>query len=239
MPQADQSKRKVMGTRPISIFSVKADEERPELVHPGESALTDKSLFVHLAVEQPLAAAFSRATVPPVFRDIGDEAMIEAGFAGLAGVRGRVGVEISSGNIQSRPLQASEHDPQMRFEVESVMMIACYNAGRSRNEAVRVCQRRNVGSFRFLSPLKCCGFAAFFSGGMTAVKIEPRQIDIRPNEINAVPPDLFQAAVTAPFAKMVIHRLPADFFFIGSPGGGSNRKLLPLTAGVQGDTEYS
>lgn len=221
MPQVDQSKRKVMGTQPISIFSVKADEECPELVYPGESALTDKSLFVHLAVEQPLAAAFSRATVPPVFRDIGDEAMIEAGFAGLTGVKGCVGVEISSGNIQSCPFQVFEHDLQMRFEVESVMMIACYNAGRGQNEAVRVCQRQDVGSFRFLSPLKCCGFAAFFSGGMTAVKIELRQIDIRPNEINAVLPDLFQAAVTAPFAEMVIHRLPADFFFSGSLGAAA------------------
>jgi hypothetical protein len=32
MPEADQGKRKVMGTRSISIFSLKADEECPELV---------------------------------------------------------------------------------------------------------------------------------------------------------------------------------------------------------------
>ena len=209
MPEVDQSKRKVMGAQPISIFSVKSDEERPELVYPGESALTDKSFFAESAAEQSFAAVFSRATVSPVFRDVGNEAVIEAGFAGLSGVKGCVGVEISSGNIQSRPFQASEHDLQMRFEVERVMMIARYNTGRGRNEAVRFRQRQDIGSFRFLPPLKRCGFAAFFSGGMASVKIEPRH----PNEINTVPPDLFQAAVTAPFTEMVIHGLPADFFF--------------------------
>lgn len=197
MPEVDQSKRKVMGAQPISIFSVKSDEERPELVYPGESALTDKSFFAESAAEQSFAAVFSRATVSP-----GNEAVIEAGFAGLSGVKGCVGVEISSGNIQSRPFQASEHDLQMRSEVERVMMIARYNTGRGRNEAVRFRQRRDIGSFRFLPPLKRCGFAAFFSGGMASVKIEPRQIKFRPNEINTVPPDLFQAAVTAPFTEM-------------------------------------
>ena len=101
MPQVDQSKRKVMGTQPISIFSVKADEECPELVYPSESALTDKSFFVQFTVEQSFATAFSRTTVPTVFRDVRNEAVIEAGFAGLTGVNGCVGVEISSGNIQS------------------------------------------------------------------------------------------------------------------------------------------
>lgn len=79
-----------------------------ELIQPGEAPLAGKATLVNLGVEQSLATPFGCFPVALVLGDVGPQPIIEAGLARLAGVKGRIGVEVGSGDGQAEPLQALE-----------------------------------------------------------------------------------------------------------------------------------
>jgi hypothetical protein len=56
---------------------------------------------------------------------------------------------------------------------------------------------------------------------MTAIEIELGQVQVAFNHFNAVLPDALQTPVSAPLAKVVVHRLPTDLLFVGSVRSGS------------------
>jgi hypothetical protein len=56
---------------------------------------------------------------------------------------------------------------------------------------------------------------------VTAIEIEVGQVQVPFNHFNAVLPDTLQTPVSAPLAKVIIHRLPTDLLFVGSAGSGS------------------
>jgi hypothetical protein len=56
---------------------------------------------------------------------------------------------------------------------------------------------------------------------VTAIEVELGQVQITFNHVKAVLPDALQTPVSAPLAKVVIHRLPTDLLFVGSVGSGS------------------
>jgi hypothetical protein len=51
---------------------------------------------------------------------------------------------------------------------------------------------------------------------MTAIEVEVRQVQVVFDHLNTVLPDPLQAPISAPLAKVVVHRLPTDFLFVGS-----------------------
>ena len=57
MTQVNHGKGNQVTAHEIDIPAVKAQQQRPELVHPGEGALTGETPFVDLRIEQAFAPA--------------------------------------------------------------------------------------------------------------------------------------------------------------------------------------
>ena len=60
----------------IAIFALKADQQRPKLVDPGERSLNREAPFVHVAVEVPLPTTFWCFSTTFVFINVRNNASI-------------------------------------------------------------------------------------------------------------------------------------------------------------------
>ena len=94
----------------MSLLAVKADEQGTKLVDPSKTALRSEATFIDIRIEQAFASAFGGLAMALVFWDVGNKPMIEAGFAGIAGIKGCIGVEICAPNGQSQRLHLPESD---------------------------------------------------------------------------------------------------------------------------------
>ena len=98
----------MMSTQEVGIFAVKADEQRAELINPGETAFVGKAPFVDLGVEQAFASTLGSLAIAFVLSDVGDNPIVETDFAGLAGIKSAVGVEKRACDVQAQALHAFE-----------------------------------------------------------------------------------------------------------------------------------
>jgi len=178
-------------------------------------------VLIDLGIEQAFATSFWGFAAALIFWDVGDETVVKAGLARITGIESHVGIEISTSNRQAQALEALECLLKVRFEVKSVGMIARHDPGRSQHIAMPVADGQDVGGLGFLASLIGHRLAAFLGNGMTAIQVQPCEVQILSNDLNTVLPEPFQASVSAPFAIMVVDRLPTDFFFVGSSGSGS------------------
>ena len=89
------------------ILAVIADEQRPKLVNPGETAFTGEALFIKGSIEEAFPSTFDGFPVALILADVGNDLVIETDFAGFQRIKGTVGVEECSGNRQSQALHAA------------------------------------------------------------------------------------------------------------------------------------
>jgi len=174
MAEVNESKSEMMGSEKAGIFTVIANEQGAKLVHPCKTAFTGKALFVDGRVEKPFTPAFDRFAVALVLTDVGNDLMVETHLARVQRVKGTIGIEESTGNGQSQALHLAEGALQMGLEVESIVMIACDNPGRSDDVALGIRDRENIGGFRSFSVLVGDTLAPFLGDRMTAIQVQLR-----------------------------------------------------------------
>lgn len=216
MTKIDERKSEMMSGEKISILALKTDQQRPKLVDPGETAFTREALFVDGGIEPAFAASFGCFAIADVLHEVGNDTMVEADFAGLAGIKGAVGIEERARNRQPAPFHGFEGGLQVGFEVKSIMMVASDDPSRGDDKAVGIGDRQNVGGLSPLAPLVGDTLAAFLRQRVAAVQVKLRQVEIGADGLDALPPDPFETAIAAPFAKVVVDRLPTDLFFSSS-----------------------
>src|SRR5712692_6811709 len=105
-----------MATHKVDFLEIKTHEERPEFVNPSESAFAGKAVLVNSGIEQAFTAPFGGLTIALVFVDVGNKLMIEAHFAGLAGIKAAIGVEVGSLNRHPQAFDGFEGILQMGLE---------------------------------------------------------------------------------------------------------------------------
>src|SRR5215510_5352413 len=110
-------------------------------------------------------------------------------------------------------------------------MMTRHHAGRGQDITLGISDRQNVARFGSLTRLVTHALPTLLGDGVAAVQVQPRQIQVSLDTLNAVLPHPREAPVSAPFPKVVIHRLPTDFFFVGSVGSaatGSSAHWQPV-----------
>jgi hypothetical protein len=178
-------------------------------------------VLIDLGIEQAFTTAFWRFAAALIFWGVGDETIVKAGLAGILGVESHVGIEVGTGNRQAQALEILECLLKVRFEVECVCVIACHDPGGRQHKAMPVADGQDIRGLGFLASLIGHRLAAFLGNGMTAIQVQPCEVQVISNDLNTVLPEPLQASVPAPFAIVMVDRLPADFFFVGSSGSGS------------------
>jgi hypothetical protein len=211
----------MMSTQKISIFIIKADQQRPKLVDPGEAALTGETLFVNVGIEQALTPAPGLFAITLVFGNVGDNQMIETDLAGGAGIKSGVGIEVGSGYHQAKPFHGFESGLQMGLQIKSIVPIARDNPGAGDHITLGIRHGQDVAGLGALAPLVNHTFAAFFGDGMATIQVQMRQIQVILDGLDALLPNALQAAIRAPLLKVVVDRLPANLFFSESFGSGT------------------
>jgi hypothetical protein len=205
----------------MRILAVKSDEQGTECIDPGQSVFAGKASPVDLSVEEAFAPAFRRFAVTLVLSNVGNDPMIETDLARLTGIKGTVGVEECAGEGQPQALHALESGLELGLEVEGIVVITCNNARRSDNVIIRRQDRQDVTGLGAFAPLIRHALASFLGQGMTAIQVQLAPIKLALHGLNTRLPHFFQAPVGTPFAKMVVHRLPTDLFFVASSGSGA------------------
>jgi hypothetical protein len=221
MPQVNHSERDMMSTQEVGVFPVKADEQGTKLIDPGETTFIGEAAFVDLRVEQAFAPPFGSLAIAFVLGDVRDHTIIETDFPGFTGIEGTVGVEKRACDVQAQALQAFEGRLEVRLEVEGIVVIARHHARRSENIPVSIHDGQNVARLGSFATLIRYALAAFLGNRMTAIQVQLTQVKVGLHRVDARLPDLFQAPIGAPLAKVVVHCLPTDFFFVASCGPGA------------------
>lgn len=108
MAQIDHGKSNEMSAQKVSILAFEPDQQSFEFINPGESAFTGKAPFVDFSIEQAFAASFGRFAIALVFVNVRNNTMIEAGFAGILGVKSLVGIEEGPLDIKFQTLHRFE-----------------------------------------------------------------------------------------------------------------------------------
>jgi len=117
-------------------------------------------MFVNLFVEKPFTTTFDRLAISLVFVDIRTNGMIEAGFAGLFGVKSLVCIEECTLDIEPQAFDELESILQVGLQIVGVIVIARKQTCRSNDEPLAICNWQDVRCFTFLGQ------------HMTAIQIE-------------------------------------------------------------------
>ena len=104
----------------------------------------------------------------------------------------------------------------MRLEPEGIIMIASDRESGSNDVTLGIGYRQDIGRLGSFASLAGHRLAPFLGDGMAAIEVEFRQIKTALDRHHAPLPHLFQAAIPAPLAKMLVHGIMADLFFSGS-----------------------
>lgn len=221
MTQINHRKDDMMSAQEVGILTIKPDEQGSEFIDPGETTFVRKALFVDLGVEQAFAPTLRSLAIASVLGDVRDHPVIETQLAGLAGIKGAVGVEECARNGQSQALDAFERRLELGLKVEGVVVIAGNHARRRENVPVRIHEGQNITGLGAFATLIRHALAAFLGNGMTTIQVQLTQVKLALHRMNARLPDFFQAPVGTPFAEVIVHRLPTDFFFVASCGSAA------------------
>lgn len=85
--QVDKRKGNMVSAEPIDNFTVKADQQGAEFVYPGETPFAGETPLVHLGIEQTFVTSLRLLPMALVFRYVGDQVIIEADLASVAGIK--------------------------------------------------------------------------------------------------------------------------------------------------------
>jgi hypothetical protein len=152
-----------MKSQKISIFALESDQQRPELINPGEGALNRKASFVHPTVKVSFPSTFRGFPVACVFINVRNHPHIPEQLARRTGIEATIRVEEGTFIGDLNPFQGSKHRFQGLRQVIRVIMIACQNISRRKDVSIVIDQRQDVTGFRLLSALIGYAFAPFFA----------------------------------------------------------------------------
>lgn len=148
-----------MSTQKVGILAIKADEQRAELVNPGETAFIDEPLPIKLSVEQPFTPTLGCFAVAFVLGDVGNHAMIEAHFTPIPGIEGTVGVEQRPGNAQVQTFESLEGGLKMPLQTKGIMVIARHQTRRGDHKTIGIGDEQEVTGLGAFSRLVSHTFA--------------------------------------------------------------------------------
>ena len=83
----------MMESETIRCFPFKADQQRLELINPGERSLTHEAMCVDLVVKMSFAATLHRLSVAFIFSNIRNQSMIPEQLACSTGIKAAIGSE--------------------------------------------------------------------------------------------------------------------------------------------------
>ena len=124
----------------IAIFALKSDQQRPELVDPGERSLNRGAPFVHVAVEMPLPPAFRRLSTSFVFINVRNHAGIPEQLTCSTRVKTTVGIEVCPLVRQGNALQVREQLFERFGQLIRIVVVARHNIRRRQNIPIAVDQ---------------------------------------------------------------------------------------------------
>ena len=81
MTKVNERKREMMRTEKVGILAIKADKQRSELIHPGETAFTAEALLVDRRVEETFPSTFGEFPVAFILVNVGNDVVIETDLA--------------------------------------------------------------------------------------------------------------------------------------------------------------
>lgn len=215
MTQVNHSESDVMTTKKVDIFSIIADQQSAEFVDPGEASFTGESLVVNGGIKQAFTSSFGRFAVALILSNVGNDAVIEADFARLAGVEGAVGIENRSDHRQTPPFHGLEGRLEVDFQTKSIVSIAGHDARRGHHIPLTVGNGQNIAGFRPLAPLVSHALATFLGDSMAAIEVQLGQIEVRTDQLYTMLPNPLPTAIGAPCLPVMVDRLPTDLFFSG------------------------
>jgi len=221
MAQINHGKCDMVSAEKGGVFAIKPNEQRAELIDPGKATFVRQALLVNLGVEQAFSSTLKGFTIAPVLGNVRDEAMIETDLARGVGVEGAIGVEKCASKGQSQLFHAFERRLEMGFQVERIVVMARDEPGGGENVPVRIRDGQDVTGLSALASLIGYTLAALLGNGMAAIQIQLAQVKVALHGLDTRLPDPGQAPVSAPLAKVVVHGLPTDFFFVASFGSGA------------------
>jgi len=204
------------------------NEQGPEFVNPGKRAFAAEAAFVDFGIEQPFSTTLDGLAIAFVLGDVGNDPIVEADFASVAGIEGTISVEVSTGNLNPQSLHRLKGCLQVRLEVKRIVMMTRQYARRGQDIALGIGDGQKVTGLGSFARLVSHTLPSLLGNGVAAVPVQPRQVQVGLNARHAVLPDPFKAAVPAPFPKMVVHRLPTALFFVGSAATGSSAHWQPV-----------
>ena len=152
-----------MESEKIAIFALKADQQRPKLVDPGERSLNREAPFVHVTVEMPLPSAFRRLPTSFVFINVRNHASIPEQLARSTRVKTTVDIEVRPLVRHGNALQVREQLSERFGQLIRIVVVARNNIRRRKNIPIAIDHRQDVARFGFLSPLIGYAFAPFLA----------------------------------------------------------------------------
>lgn len=172
MTEVNHSESKVMSAKKVRILPVITDQQSPEFVDPGEGALAGEASLVNVGIKEAFTPAFGGLTVAFILGDVGNNAVIEADFASIAGIEGTVGVEERPVNQQPQTFDRFEGRLKLGFQTKSVMMVTRHDARRSDHIPLGIGDGQNIAGFGPLPLLVSHALAAFLGDGVTAIQVQ-------------------------------------------------------------------
>lgn len=108
------------------------------------------------------------------------------------------------------------------------MMITRHNPRRSNDVTLGIGDGQDVTGLGTFATLIRHAITPLFRYGVAPIQVHIRHIKVILNGLKAHPPHLFKTTIPTPLLKVVVDRLPADFFFVWMLRIGTGRDLLPL-----------
>ena len=115
MAQINHREGYVVTTQKIGILSIESYQQASEFINPGKAAFAGKAVFVYRFIKQSFWATLGSLAIALVFLDVGNDIMIEAGLAGIFGVKARISIEIRTSHLQPDLFHLLDSRLQMLF----------------------------------------------------------------------------------------------------------------------------
>ncbi len=86
----------------IDIFTLKSNQERPELINPGKCAINNTVVLVDISIKVPFSAAFDGRAIAFILINIWNDAMIPKHVARRTRIKAATSIEQGMLIVQSK-----------------------------------------------------------------------------------------------------------------------------------------
>lgn len=129
-----------MEPQEIDVLALESDQQRPELVDPGEGALDREAPFVHSTVEMALPTAFRCFPGAFVLINVRNHPIVPEQFARSTGVKTTIRVEERPFIHYPDTFQCSEQLFEGLRQLIRIVVVASNDTGRRNNVSMPINQ---------------------------------------------------------------------------------------------------